>query len=55
MYWPVTAGGLGLRSALVLGGQYRQAMTDRKDQRHDAADDPPGGRAVRRYRVDGLL
>ena len=41
MYWPVTAGGLGLRSALVLGGQYRQAMADRKDQRHDAPTTRP--------------
>jgi hypothetical protein len=41
MYWPVTAGGLGLRSALVLGGQYRQAMADRKDRRHDAPTTRP--------------
>lgn len=41
MYWPVTAGGLGLRSALVLGGQFRQALDERKAARVTAPADRP--------------
>jgi hypothetical protein len=33
MYWPITAGGLGLRSAFVFGGQYQQAYDKRKTAR----------------------
>jgi hypothetical protein len=33
MYWPITAGGLGLRSAFVLASQYQQAYEKRKTSR----------------------
>jgi hypothetical protein len=33
LYWPITAGGLGLRSAFVLCGQYQQAALARKKTR----------------------
>jgi hypothetical protein len=33
MYWPITAGGLGLRSAFVLAGQYHEAYETRKTAR----------------------
>lgn len=41
MYWPVTAGGLGLRSAFVLTGQYQKAYRERKKNRVAA----PSGRS----------
>lgn len=33
MYWPVTAGGLGLRSATILAGQHQMAFDDRRSKR----------------------
>jgi hypothetical protein len=33
MYWPITAGGLSLRSAFVLAGQFQQAFAERKEKR----------------------
>ncbi|HUE74248.1 MAG TPA: reverse transcriptase domain-containing protein [Pirellulaceae bacterium] len=33
MYWPITAGGMGLRSAVVLGGQYQRAFEEQKQKR----------------------
>jgi hypothetical protein len=41
MYWPVTAGGLGLRSAFVLAGQYQQAYGERSAKRVPAPPDRP--------------
>ena len=40
MVWPITAGGLGLRSATVLGGQYQIAY----DNRRKARKSPPSKR-----------
>jgi hypothetical protein len=43
MYWPVTAGGLSLRSALVLAGQYQQAIEQRREKRVAAPAGRPDG------------
>ncbi len=41
MYWPITAGGLGLRSAGVLGGQYQQAFEKHRAMRVPAPTTRP--------------
>jgi hypothetical protein len=41
MYWPITAGGLGLRSALVLAGQYQLAWEERNKARASAPSSRP--------------
>ncbi len=41
MYWPITAGGLSLRSALVLEGQYREGLEARRKERVEAPAERP--------------
>ncbi len=41
LHWPITAGGIGLRSAMILRGQYQLAYEARREQRIDVPDAKP--------------